>query len=47
MVFASMYGKFPLYENGHQVEFHALENVVQAPLNGPFDYEDSLWEVII
>jgi len=47
MVFPSMEGKFPLYENGHQVELQALENVVQAPLNGPFDHEDSLWEVLI
>ncbi len=47
MVFASMEGKFPLYEHGHQAKLQALENVVQTPLNGPFDHEDSLCEVII
>ncbi len=47
MVFAGMEGKLPLYEHGHQIELHALENVVQTPPNGPFDHEDLLWEIII
>jgi hypothetical protein len=47
MVFVSMKGKLPLYEHGHQIELHALENIVQTPPNGPFDHEDLLWEVII
>jgi hypothetical protein len=35
MVFASMEGKLlHLYEHGHQVELHALENVVQTPRDG-------------
>jgi len=42
MVFVSMEGKFPLHEHGHQAELQALENVVQAPLDGPFDHEDLL-----
>jgi len=47
MVFVGMEGKLPLYEHGHQVEVQALENVVQTPLDGPFDHEDLLWEVVI
>jgi hypothetical protein len=47
MVFASMEGKLPLYEHGHQAKLQALENVVQTPPNGPFDHEDLLWEVIV
>ncbi len=47
MVFAGMEGELPLYEHGHQTELHALENVVQTPLDGPFDHEDLLWEIII
>jgi hypothetical protein len=47
MVFVGMEGKLPLYEHGHQVELQALENVVQTPLDGPFDHEDLLWEVVI
>jgi hypothetical protein len=42
MVFAGMEGELPLYEHGHQTELHALENVVQTPLDGPFDHEDLL-----
>jgi hypothetical protein len=42
MVFTSMEGKLALYEHGHQIELHALENVVQTPPNGPFDHEDLL-----
>jgi hypothetical protein len=42
-----MEGKLPLYEHGHQVELHALENVIQTPLDESFDQEDLLWEVII
>ncbi len=45
--FIGMEGKLPLYEHGHQVELQALENVVQTPLNGPFDHEDLLWKVVI
>jgi hypothetical protein len=47
MVFASMEGKLHLYEHGHETEPQALENVVQTPLNRPFDHEDLLWEVVI
>jgi len=47
MVFASMEGKLHLYEHGHQVVLHALENVVQTPLDGFFDDEDLLWEILI
>jgi hypothetical protein len=47
MVFASMEGKLHLYEHGRQAELHALKNVVQTPLDGPFDHEDLLWEVVI
>jgi hypothetical protein len=47
MVFASMEGKLPLYEHGHRVELHALENVIKTPPDWPFDHEDLLWEVII
>jgi hypothetical protein len=47
MVFASMEGKLPLYEHGHQVELQALENVLQTPPNGPFDHQDLLWEVVL
>jgi len=47
MVFAGMEGKLSLYEHGHQAKLHAIENVVQTPLNGPFDHENLLWEVII
>jgi hypothetical protein len=32
---------------GHQAKLQALENVVQTPLDGPFDHEDLLWEIII
>jgi len=39
MVFASMEGKLHLYEHGHQIELHALKNVVQTPLDGLFDHE--------
>ncbi len=42
-----MEGKLPLYEHGHQVELHGLENVVHTPLDGPFDHENLLWKVII
>jgi hypothetical protein len=45
--FASMEKKLPLYEHGHQLELQALENVIQTPLDGPFDHEDLLWEVVI
>jgi hypothetical protein len=47
MVFASMEGKLPLYKHGHEAELQTLENVVQTPLDGPFDHEDLLWEVIV
>jgi hypothetical protein len=47
MVFVGMEGKLPLYEHGHQAKLQALENVVQTPLDGPFDHEILLWEVII
>jgi hypothetical protein len=47
MIFASMEGKLPLYEHGHETELQKLENVVQTPLDGPFDHEDLLWEVVI
>ncbi len=47
MVFASMEGKLHLYEHGHQVELQALENVIQTPLDGFFDHENLLWEVVI
>ncbi len=40
MVFVGMEGKFHLYEHGHQAKLQALENVVQTPLDGPFDHED-------
>jgi hypothetical protein len=46
MVFVGMEGKLPLYEHVHQVELHALKNVVQTPLDGPFNHEDLLWEII-
>jgi len=42
-----MEGKLALYEHAHQAKLQALKNVVQTPLNGPFDYEDLLWEVVI
>ncbi len=42
-----MEGKLPLYEHGHQAKLQTLKNLVKTPLDGPFDYEDSLWEVII
>jgi hypothetical protein len=45
--FVGMEKKLPLYEHGHQVELHALENVNQTPLNGPFDHEDLLWGIVI
>jgi hypothetical protein len=47
MVFVGMEGKLHLYQHGHQVELHALENVVQTLLDGPFNHEDLLWEVVI
>ncbi len=40
MVFTSMEGRLTLYEHGHQVELQALKNVIQTPLDGPFDHED-------
>jgi hypothetical protein len=42
-----MEGRLPLYEHGHQAELQTLKNVVQTPLDGPFDHEDLLWEVVI
>jgi hypothetical protein len=48
MVFVGMEMKLlHFYEHGHQAELHALENVVQAPLNEPFNHENMLWEIVI
>jgi hypothetical protein len=47
MVFIGMEGKLLLYEHGHQAKLQTLKNLVQTPPDGPFDYEDSLWEVLI
>jgi hypothetical protein len=47
MVIGGMEGKLPLYEHGHQAELQTLENVIQTTLDGPFDHENLLWEVII
>ncbi len=47
MVLASMEGKLNLHEHGHQIELQALGNVVQTLLDGFFDHEDLLWEVVI
>jgi hypothetical protein len=33
---------FDVYEHNHQVEFIALEHLVQTPTNEPFDHEDLL-----
>jgi hypothetical protein len=41
-VLAYMEGELPIYEHGHQAELHALENVIQTPLDGPYDHEDLL-----
>jgi hypothetical protein len=43
MVFVGMEKKLlHFYEHGHKVELHALENVVQAPPNKPFNHENML-----
>jgi hypothetical protein len=43
MVFVGMEKKLlHFYEHGHQTELHALENVVQAPPNEPFNHENML-----
>jgi len=47
MVFVGMEGNLPLYEHGDQVELHALKNVIQTPLDGPFDHENLMREIII
>ncbi len=47
MVFVGMERKLPLYTHGHQVKLEALENVVQTPLDGPFNHEDLMWEIFI
>ncbi len=38
---------FDVYEHNHQVEFIALEHLVQTPTNEPFDHEDLLGNIIL